>query len=55
MRTPVRRVVVLLTALVLQLAASFVFAQSAANSGTVSGTITDPSGAIVPGAHRQHR
>ncbi len=50
MRTPVRRVVVLLTALVLQLAASFVFAQSAANSGTVSGTITDPSGAIVPGA-----
>ncbi len=50
MRTLVRRVVVPLAALFMQLAASLVFAQSAANSGTISGTIADPAGAVVSGA-----
>jgi hypothetical protein len=27
-----------------------VFAQSAGNSGTIYGTVTDPSGAVIPGA-----
>jgi Carboxypeptidase regulatory-like domain len=45
MRTPVRRVAVFLAA---SLLASYVFAQS--NSGTVVGTVSDPSGAVIPGA-----
>ena len=50
MRTFVRCFAVFLLALFLQAASSFVFAQSAANSGTITGTVTDPSGAVVPGA-----
>ena len=45
MRTPVRRVAVFLAA---SLLASCVLAQS--NSGTVAGTVSDPSGAVIPGA-----
>ena len=50
MRTFVRCFAVFLLAFLLQAASSFVFAQSAGNSGTITGTITDPSGAVVPGA-----
>ncbi len=49
MRTSVRRAVVSLAALFLH-SVILVFAQSAANSGTLSGIVTDPSGAVVPGA-----
>lgn len=45
MRTFVRCFFVLLLALFVQASA---FAQS--NSGTISGAVTDPSGAVVPGA-----
>ena len=45
MRTPVRRVAVFLATSFL---ASYVLAQS--NSGTIIGTVTDPTGAVVPGA-----
>ena len=48
MRTLVRSAIFFPVAFLLQLAA-FTYAQSA-NSGTISGTITDPSGAVVPGA-----
>ena len=48
MRTSVRCFAVFLLAFPLQAVSSFVFAQS--NSGTITGTITDPSGAVVPGA-----
>ena len=48
MRTLVRFAIFFPVAFLLQLAA-FTYAQSA-NSGTISGTITDPSGAVVPGA-----
>ena len=50
MRTYVWRVAVFLAVLIVQLAAPCLFAQSAADSGTISGTITDPSGAVVAGA-----
>lgn len=51
MRTPVRRAVVFLLAVFLQVAASsFVFAQGAGNAGTIVGTVTDASGAVLPGA-----
>jgi Carboxypeptidase regulatory-like domain/TonB-dependent Receptor Plug Domain len=45
MRTPVRRVAVFLATSFL---VSYVLAQS--NSGTIIGTVTDPTGAVVPGA-----
>jgi hypothetical protein len=48
MRTFVRCFAVFLLAFLLQAASSFVFAQS--NSGSIAGIITDPSGAVVPGA-----
>jgi hypothetical protein len=48
MRTPVRRVVVFLVAIFSLTLCSFVLAQS--NSGTIIGTVTDPSGAVVAGA-----
>jgi len=50
MRTSARRVVAFLAAFLLQSGAAIVFTQSAGNSGTISGTITDPSGAVVAGA-----
>jgi Carboxypeptidase regulatory-like domain len=48
MRTPVRRVVVFLVAIFSLALASSVLAQS--NSGTIIGTVTDPTGAVVAGA-----
>src|ERR1700677_2711560 len=48
MRTPVRRVVVFLVAIFSLALASSLLAQS--NSGTIIGTVTDPSGAVVAGA-----
>ncbi|HSY67596.1 MAG TPA: TonB-dependent receptor, partial [Edaphobacter sp.] len=50
MRTFVRCFIVFLPALFLQVLATSAFSQSAANSGTVIGSVTDPSGAVVPGA-----
>ena len=50
MRTFVRCFIVFLPALFLQVRATSAFSQSAANSGTVAGSVTDPSGAVVPGA-----
>jgi hypothetical protein len=50
MRTFVRCFAVFLLAVLLQAGASLVLAQSVANSGIIAGTITDPSGAVVPGA-----
>ena len=48
MRTLVRFAIFFPVAFLLQLAA-ITYAQSS-NSGTISGTVTDPSGAVVPGA-----
>jgi|SRR5215469_10889507 len=50
MRASVRRVIPFLAAFLLQLAVSVVFAQSGGNSGTIYESVTDPSGAVVPGA-----
>src|SRR5215469_3936145 len=50
MRTLVRCVIAFLAAFLLQSCAVIVSAQSAGNSGTISGIITDPSGAVVSGA-----
>ena len=50
MRTFVRCFFVFLPALLLQAVVTCALAQSAANSGTLTGTVTDPSGAVVPGA-----
>jgi hypothetical protein len=50
MRTLVRCFVVSLLALFLQTHAVSLFAQSAGNSGTIVGTVTDASGAVIPGA-----
>ncbi len=50
MRTPAQRVVAFLAVLVLQLVVPYSFAQSTGSSGTISGTITDPSGAVIAGA-----
>jgi hypothetical protein len=50
MRIHARRFTVFLLALFLQAALTYTFAQSAANSGTITGTVTDPTGAVVPGA-----
>ncbi|MFY9936371.1 MAG: TonB-dependent receptor [Silvibacterium sp.] len=49
MRTSVRCFSVFLLAAFLQAASSLSYAQSA-NSGTISGTVTDPTGAVVPNA-----
>jgi Carboxypeptidase regulatory-like domain/TonB-dependent Receptor Plug Domain len=43
-------VVFFLAAFLLQSGVATLVAQSSGNSGTISGTITDPSGAVVPGA-----
>src|SRR5579883_1166955 len=50
MRTFVRCFFTFLAALLLQPVALSVFAQTAANSGTITGIVTDPSGAVIPGA-----
>ncbi|MBV8629681.1 MAG: TonB-dependent receptor, partial [Silvibacterium sp.] len=50
MRTLVRCFSVFLLAAFLQAGAFSLFAQSAADSGTISGTVTDPSGAVLPNA-----
>jgi hypothetical protein len=50
MRTCVRCFTVFLLALLLQAVAHPLFAQSAGNSGTITGTVTDASGAVIPGA-----
>jgi hypothetical protein len=50
MRTFVRCSTVFLLALLLQAVAHPLFAQSAGNSGTITGTVTDSSGAVIPGA-----
>jgi Carboxypeptidase regulatory-like domain/TonB-dependent Receptor Plug Domain len=51
MRTPVRRVVVFLLAFLSQAAAiPCLLAQSTGNAGSISGTVTDPTGAVITGA-----
>ena len=50
MHTSMRRGISAIIVLVLALAVSGLLAQSASNSGTIYGTVTDPTGAIVPGA-----
>ncbi len=50
MRPIMRRVIPFPAALLMQLAVSVAFAQSGGNSGTITGTVTDPSGAVVPAA-----
>src|ERR1700709_2278530 len=50
MHTSIRRGVFSAILVVLSLTASVLFAQSAGNSGTINGSITDSSGAIVAGA-----
>jgi hypothetical protein len=50
MRTFVRYFPVFLLAVFLQAGAFSLFAQSAADSGTISGVVTDPSGAVIPNA-----
>ena len=50
MRTLVRCFAVSLLALFFQTHAVSLFAQSAGNSGTVTGTVSDSSGALIPGA-----
>jgi hypothetical protein len=51
MRTVVRCIVVTLLAFLLQAVSStFVFAQATGNAGTIAGTVTDASGAVIPSA-----
>jgi hypothetical protein len=50
MRTFVRCFFAFLPVFLLQVLVTCAFAQTAANSGTITGTVTDPSGAVVPGA-----
>ncbi len=51
MRTPVRYVVATLLAFFMQaLTPFFAFAQAIGNAGSIIGTVTDTSGAVVPGA-----
>ncbi len=51
MRTVVRGVIALLLAFFMQAAtSSFVFAQAIGSAGTIVGTVTDTSGAVIPGA-----
>jgi hypothetical protein len=48
MRTPLRRAVVFLTLLLSS--ALLCVAQTGSTSGTIMGTVTDPTGAVLPGA-----
>jgi Carboxypeptidase regulatory-like domain len=50
MHTSNRRVIFALLIAFLFAGVSALFAQSAGNGGTISGTVADPSGAVVPGA-----
>jgi len=51
MRTAVRGVIVILLAFFMQATtSSFVFAQAIGSAGTIAGTVTDSSGAVIPGA-----
>jgi hypothetical protein len=50
MRTLVRCFAISLFALLMQASAHSLLAQSAGNSGTIVGTVTDSSGAVIPGA-----
>ena len=50
MRASLRRVIPIPAAFLLQLVVSVAFAQSGGNSGTIYGSVTDPSGAVVAGA-----
>jgi Carboxypeptidase regulatory-like domain len=50
MHTSNRRVIFALLFIFLSAAVSALLAQSAGNGGTISGTVTDPSGAVLPGA-----
>jgi hypothetical protein len=50
MHTSNRRVIFALLFIFLSAGVSVLLAQSAGNGGTVSGTVTDPTGAVVPGA-----
>jgi hypothetical protein len=50
MRTHVRGIVVFLCVVLTSLLPQSLFGQSAGNAGTIIGTVTDPSGAVVPGA-----
>jgi hypothetical protein len=49
-RTPRRRVLFLLVVSALLVEANAALAQSAASRGTISGTVTDPNGDVIPGA-----
>ena len=50
MRTYVRGIVVFLCVVLTSILPQSLFGQSAGNAGTIIGTVTDPSGAVVPGA-----
>jgi len=50
MRTHVRGIVVFLCVVLTSILPQSLFGQSAGNAGTIIGTVTDPSGAVVPGA-----
>lgn len=50
MRTSLRRSIAAAIFAILMASASRLIAQSSGNSGTINGTVTDQSGAIVPGA-----
>src|SRR6202167_3815810 len=48
MRTSVRHLVVFLCGFLFSISPQFLFSQS--NAGSIAGTVTDPTGAVVPGA-----
>jgi len=50
MHTSIRRVIFATFAIIVTLGSPGLYAQSAGNAGTIRGTVTDSSGAIVPGA-----
>jgi hypothetical protein len=50
MHTSIRRVIFALSALFFIFSSTGLWSQSAGNAGTVAGTVTDATGAIVPGA-----
>lgn len=50
MRTSVRRIVFFLFGFLLSMSPQALSGQTAGSSGTIYGTVTDPTGAVVPGA-----